>query len=782
MIPSTVLDALEFGKVLNYIGKYALTENGKSLLLSTYPHEEIADAIHDGEMATQAKEILIRGGIPPIEFIPDLREAIALSRIEGALIESKKILQILHLSRVSRSLFSFLKENSAFSPLLFETGKELICNKLFEHHILSVLTEAGDVKDSASKKLAEIRRELNEKKLDLQKLINRIVKDLNEKNLVREDYITLREGRVVVPIKSEHKRQIRGFIHSESASGQTVYIEPEETLNMNNEIVSLYFAEKREIERILKELTKKISEVSVELINSLKIISQLDKYFALASYSIEIIGAFPTLDNSVPFFLKDGRHPLLINKIGRNNTVPLSFTVKGSQVIIVTGPNAGGKTVVLKTIGLLSLMVQSGIHITASSDSSFPFFEQVFIDIGDKQSIEDDLSTFSSHLSNLRQILNKACDKSLVLLDEIGTGTEPSAGSALATAILISLKEKNALVFAATHHGNLKLVASHLDGFENASMEFDYKELRPAYRFRQGVPGSSYAFEIAKRIGFDDQFLSVASSYMKPEHEKIDKTLIEIETKSQMLQSQLQKLDVENEKLSDLINDYEEKLEKLEKEKKAILKETKEKAEKYLSDANKRVQLAIKEIKETNAAKESIKNVNSSIKELKESTKILYTEPVDFTDKSHIFVINDYVMIKNTGVTGKILEIDDEKRRAFILAGSIKLQVNLNDIIPTKEEKKKAESEHRSSFVVKELAYRLDIRGEKPEEAEFEILKFLDNSYSAGSERVEILHGKGTGALKKTVRDILTSYEKVRKFYFAPVEYGGEGITIVEFK
>lgn len=782
MIPSTVLDALEFGKVLNYIGKYALTENGRSLLLSTYPHKEIADAIHDGEMVTQAKEILIRGGIPPIEFIPDLREAIALSRIEGALIESKKILQILHLSRVSRSLFSFLKENSAFSPLLFETGKELICNKLFEHHILSVLTEAGDVKDSASKKLAEIRRELNEKKLDLQKLINRIVKDLNEKNLVREDYITLREGRVVVPIKSEHKRQIRGFIHSESASGQTVYIEPEETLNMNNEIVSLYFAEKREIERILKELTKKISEVSVELINSLKIISQLDKYFALASYSIEIIGAFPTLDNSVPFFLKDGRHPLLINKIGRNNTVPLSFTVKGSQVIIVTGPNAGGKTVVLKTIGLLSLMVQSGIHITASSDSSFPFFEQVFIDIGDKQSIEDDLSTFSSHLSNLRQILNKACDKSLVLLDEIGTGTEPSAGSALATAILISLKEKNALVFAATHHGNLKLVASHLDGFENASMEFDYKELRPAYRFRQGVPGSSYAFEIAKRIGFDDQFLSVASSYMKPEHEKIDKTLIEIETKSQMLQSQLQKLDVENEKLSDLINDYEEKLEKLEKEKKAILKETKEKAEKYLSDANKRVQLAIKEIKETNAAKESIKNVNSSIKELKESTKILYTEPVDFTDKSHIFVINDYVMIKNTGVTGKILEIDDEKRRAFILAGSIKLQVNLNDIIPTKEEKKKAESEHRSSFVVKELAYRLDIRGEKPEEAEFEILKFLDNSYSAGSERVEILHGKGTGALKKTVRDILTSYEKVRKFYFAPVEYGGEGITIVEFK
>lgn len=782
MIPSTVLDALEFGKVLNYIGKYALTENGRSLLLSTYPHKEIADAIHDGEMVTQAKEILIRGGIPPIEFIPDLREAIALSRIEGALIESKKILQILHLSRVSRSLFSFLNENSAFSPLLFETGKELICNKLFEHHILSVLTEAGDVKDSASKKLAEIRRELNEKKLDLQKLINRIVKDLNEKNLVREDYITLREGRVVVPIKSEHKRQIRGFIHSESASGQTVYIEPEETLNMNNEIVSLYFAEKREIERILKELTKKISEVSVELINSLKIISQLDKYFALASYSIEIIGAFPTLDNSVPFFLKDGRHPLLINKIGRNNTVPLSFTVKGSQVIIVTGPNAGGKTVVLKTIGLLSLMVQSGIHITASSDSSFPFFEQVFIDIGDKQSIEDDLSTFSSHLSNLRQILNKACDKSLVLLDEIGTGTEPSAGSALATAILISLKEKNALVFAATHHGNLKLVASHLDGFENASMEFDYKELRPAYRFRQGVPGSSYAFEIAKRIGFDDQFLSVASSYMKPEHEKIDKTLIEIETKSQMLQSQLQKLDVENEKLSDLINDYEEKLEKLEKEKKAILKETKEKAEKYLSDANKRVQLAIKEIKETNAAKESIKNVNSSIKELKESTKILYTEPVDFTDKSHIFVINDYVMIKNTGVTGKILEIDDEKRRAFILAGSIKLQVNLNDIIPTKEEKKKAESEHRSSFVVKELAYRLDIRGEKPEEAEFEILKFLDNSYSAGSERVEILHGKGTGALKKTVRDILTSYEKVRKFYFAPVEYGGEGITIVEFK
>jgi len=782
MILSTVLDALEFGKVLNYIGKYAVTENGKSLLLSSYPHENIDRAVKDGQTVTQAKEILIRGGIPPIEFVPDLSEAIALSRVEGALIESKKILQILHLSRVSRSLFSFLKEHSAFSPLLFEKGRELFCNKLFEHHILSVLTEAGDVKDSASKKLAEIRRELNEKKLDLQKLISKIVKDLNEKNLVREDYITLREGRVVVPIKSEHKRHIKGFIHSESASGQTVYIEPEETLNMNNEIVSLYFAEKREIERILKELTKKISEVSYELQNSLNIISQLDKYFSLASYSIEIIGAFPSIDSTKPFFLKDGRHPLLINKIGKNKTVPLSFTVEGNKIIIVTGPNAGGKTVVLKTIGLLALMVQSGIHIPASPDSNFPFFEQVFIDIGDKQSIEDDLSTFSSHLSNLRQILNKSCEKSLVLLDEIGTGTEPSAGSALATAVLISLKEKKSLVFAATHHGNLKLIASHLDGFENASMEFNYNELKPAYRFRQGIPGSSYAFEIAKRIGFDDDFLSVASSYMKPEQEKIDKTLIEIETKSQMLQSELQKIDAESKRLTYLISDYENRLEKLEKEKKSILKETKEKAEKYLSDANKRVQLVIKEIKETNAAKESVKNVNTAIKELKESTKIIYTEPVDFTDKSHIFAINDFVMIKNTGVTGRILEIDKEKSRISVLTGSIKLQVNLNDIIPAKEEKKKADSEYRTNFAVKELAYRLDIRGEKPEEVEFEILKFLDNSYSAGSERVEILHGKGTGALKKTVKDILTNYEKVRKFYFAPVEYGGEGITIVEFK
>lgn len=782
MIPNTVLDALEFRKVLNYISKYTVTEPGKSILLSTQPFEDASSAKENGEIVTQAKEVLIRGGIPPFEFIPDLREPLAISRVEGALLESKKILQILHLSRISRYLYSFLKDNSSFSPFLFEKAKDLFCNKLFEHHILSVLTEAGDVKDSASKKLTSIRSELNEKKQDLQKLISRLVKDLNDQNLVREDYITLREGRVVVPIKAEHKRRIKGFIHSESATGQTVYIEPEETLNMNNEIVSLYFAEKREIERILKELTRKISEVSYELSASLDIISHFDKYFALAGYSIEVIGSFPVINKSGNFFLKEGRHPLLINKIGKEKTVPLSFTVDGNKVIIVTGPNAGGKTVVLKTIGLLSLMVQSGIHIPASPDSSFPFFKQVFIDIGDKQSIEDDLSTFSSHLDNLKNILQLSCSDSLVLLDEIGTGTEPSAGSALATAVLISLKKKNALVFAATHHGNLKMIATHLEGFENASMEFDSKELKPTYKFRQGVPGSSYAFEIAKRIGFDDNFLSLSTSYLKPEQEQIDKMLIEMETGSQELNTQLSKAVNENKRLSGLIFEYEEKLKSLEKDKKSILKETKEKAEQYLQDVNKKVQLAIKEIKEKNASKETIKQINTSIKEIKESVKVIYTEPVEVYDKNHSFATNDVVMIKDTGVIGRIIELNEHKSKATVLAGSIKLQVKLKDIIPAKEEKKKTDTEYRTGFSIEALSYRLDIRGEKPEEAEFEILKFLDNSYSSGGERVEILHGKGTGALKKTVKEILTKYEKVKKFYFAPVEYGGEGITIVEFK
>src|SRR3972149_4436830 len=457
MISENSLEKLEFSKILKYVSRYTSTEKGKTKVLQTLP--SISGNLIKQEIlfVEQAKRLLIEKEEVPIDYLADIDEPLSRSKIEGTVLGSKKILAILKLLTSSRILSQYFRNNRELSPDLFALSQNLYSDKLLEHNIQSIITLTGEVKDSASKKLAEIRKEINQKKNDLVKSVNRIVKNLTDKDIIREDYLTLRDGRIVIPVKAEHKRHIRGFIHSESSTGQTVYIEPEETLELNNDIISLTFSEKREIERILKELTNKIGEVSDSLKISLAIIADFDSIYARAKYSIEIIGNFPELNTNGMFYIQQGRHPILLQRLGREKTVAVNIKIAEKNVTIITGPNAGGKTVVLKTVGLLVILVQSGIPIPAGADSNFNIFENILIDIGDEQSIDDDLSTFSSHLSNIKSILLQAKTNSLVLVDEIGTGTDPSEGAALATSILISLQKIGAKVLATTHHGSLKL-------------------------------------------------------------------------------------------------------------------------------------------------------------------------------------------------------------------------------------------------------------------------------------------------------------------------------------
>ena len=666
-------------------------------------------------------------------------------------------------------------------PVLLQLSGKLFVDKLLEHHIQKVINENGEIKENASPRLSEIRKEVREKQDELIRSVNRLTKNLKEKEIIREDYITLRDGRIVIPIKAEHKRHIKGFIHSESASGQTVYIEPEETLEMNNDIVSLSFEERREIERILKELTKKIGTVADELRKTHDTIGYIDSLFARGKYSIEIIACCPPVNNEAPLFIKDGRHPILIKKFGRNKTIPLSVENKGWKVIIITGPNAGGKTVVLKTIGILSLMLQSGIHIPVNPDSNFHFFKNILIDIGDEQSIEDDLSTFSSHLSNINNILQKADSGSLVLLDEIGTGTDPAEGSALAVAVLLVLRNKRAIVFASTHHGSLKLIANDEEGFENAAMEFDSKNLKPTYVFKQGIPGSSYAFEVAKRIGLNEDFLSLAKNYLDSDQHKVEKFLVDIESKSRLIEEKLKHAEIENSRLTGLSNLYKQSLDKLEREKKKILSKAKEDAEEYLKEINKKFEKIVKELKESKADKEIIKTSQSIIKEIKEKNITLLKDEPKIIENEELHD-GDYVSVKGTSTVGKIIEIFPDNKKATILAGNVKMNVPLKDLIQTAAKKSEEKKGLDYPYYSVKADMRIDIRGERPEEAEFEIVKFIDNAYSAGLDRVEILHGKGTGALKKTVKEILSHHNRIKNFYFAPIEFGGEGITIAELK
>lgn len=781
MISAGSIEKLEFQKILATISRFTSTEKGGELVKNIVPLTSPDHVKKEALLVSEAKLLLIEHEAPPIEFIPNLDEPIAVSRIDGQMLDSKKILDILKLLTGSRRISQYLKNNSDMAPDLSALSHKLFVDKLLEHHILGIINEKGDVKDSASDKLSGIRKEITRKKDDLEKAVRRVIKNLVNKEIVREEYLTLRDGRIVIPVKAEHKRHIRGFIHSESSTGQTVYIEPEETLDLNNDILSLSFAEKREIERLLKELTRKIGTTADELKNTLLQIAVIDSVFSRASYSIEIIGAFPEFDAARPFQILDGRHPILLKRLGREKTIPLNLSISDEKnVIIITGPNAGGKTVVLKTVGLLVLMVQSGIPVPASPDSNFRIFDNLLVDIGDEQSIEDDLSTFSSHLSNIKNILSVSSDRSLVLVDEIGTGTDPSEGAALATAVLVELGKKGTRVLATTHHGSLKLIANEQEGFENAAMEFDHTNLQPTYYFRQGVPGSSYAFEIAKRIGLDENFLDTARLYLDSDKHNVETFLSEIEAKSFELKDKLKKMEIENSRLTGLSNLYKQNIDKLNAEKKTILKKAGADAADYLKEANKKVEKVIKNLKETQASGASIKSAKEVIAELKEKNEQLVAENVDLSEEKAYFEIGDYATIKDTQTTGRLIEIDRVKKKAIMLAGNIKMQVEIGSLVAAKKTSQKETSGHPGTFTGVQADIRLDLRGQRALEAEFEIIKFVDEAYSSGLERVEILHGKGTGALKKLVHELLKGHSKVTDYYFAPIEFGGEGITIAE--
>ncbi len=783
MINSKVLEKLEFQKILEFITKYVYTELGKKRILETLPFLTRSETLLQGAFVTEAKDILINNDSPPLTYIPNLLDALTSISVEGIILSDKEILDVLSLAQTSRKLYKFLSTRAEHTNLSENFLDRLFVDKTFEHHISSIFTDTGEVRDNASPKLKEIRNEIISKGNQLRRVVNRLLKQLSDSYLTQEDYMTLRDGRIVLPIKAEHKRHVKGFIHSESNTGQTVYIEPEETLELNNDILSLSFAEKREIERILKQLTKKISTVKSELKNSLLAIAEIDAVFANANFSIETIGSFPSFEEDKPVNLIDGRHPILIKKIGRKQTVPLNIKIDENNAIVITGPNAGGKTVVLKTFGILTLMAQSGIHIPADPDSNLKFIDNILVDIGDQQSIEDDLSTFSSHLSNIRDIL-KECDyRSLVLLDEIGTGTDPTEGSALAAAILINLQKSGAITLATTHHGSLKVIANDLKGFENASMEFDTENLKPTYVFNQGLPGSSYAFEVAGRIGFEKEFLDLAKEYLDEKKSRLEDLLLNLENKSRELQSKLKESELENTRLAGLTNLYKGKIDELEKSKKKILLETKEKADHYLKDINKKVESTIKTIKETKADKNVIKEEKKKINELFETHKEISKQVEVVEEKStKDFEIGDYVGIKNTSTFGEIEEFDKSKKKAVVIAGTLKLNVKAKDLFHSKKQKVETSSYSTySNFTPQVNSFRLDIRGKKPEEAEYEILRFLDDSYASNMNSVEILHGKGTGMLKKTVHDILKRSNSVKDYYFAKIEMGGEGITIVEF-
>ncbi len=775
---------LEFPKVKNHIKRYAVSEAAKEIISNLAPISSFSEIRNRLDAITETKILLESDDPLPLDNLPDIREALNRAGILDYAIPASEIHSIGIFLKTSRIISSYFSKRKSKYLLLNQLTEGLYIDKILEYNIDRTIDESGQVKDSASAELRKIRKELNDKSESLRKKLDAILKNAAALGWTQEELITTRDGRMVIPVKIENKNRVPGFVHSISASGATVFVEPTETLEMNNDIRSLQFQELREIEKILKELTAQIRIVRDNLKQNVAILSQLDFLQAAAKYSIEIIGSAPQLNENNYFNLIDGRHPVLLMKQPRDKVIPLTLELgKNFTTLIITGPNAGGKSVAIKTFGLLAIMVQAGLHIPASPDSEFGVYNKIFVDIGDEQSIENDLSTFSSHLANINIILKEAEASCLVLIDEIGAGTDPTEGSALAEAILEDLTKRKTHTLVTTHHGTLKAFAHETEGIENGAMEFDHITLKPTYRFISGIPGSSYALEMAKRMGLPEALITRSIYYRGEATHSLENLLAEIETKQQILNDEIKLIREERISLEKLISEYTTKSKTLQKEIKQIKAKAVEEAKSIIDSANKQIEKTIQQIREEGASKMVIKQAQSTIEELKSAHLHLTQEFENEEEHQPVesFNIGDKVKLKDSNEVGEIIECVG-KKHFNVLFGQFKIKVLNTSLVKVKSTPRSSHQATNLDITTERPPSEIDLRGTTGEEAILLLDKFIDNAILYGLHRLDIIHGKGTGALQKKVSEYLKNNTHVKSFRLGEWNEGGYGVTVAELK
>jgi len=770
---------LEFDKVKRRIHRYAVSAPGQELVSELTPSSSVEEVRSRLSLVTETKRLLEEHGHPPLDQLPDVRMTLQRVAIENFILPPEELYKIALLLEASQNLTSYFKNKKEDYPLLSSEIRGIHNNHVLQYNITQAIDENAALKDSATKELKGIRRRIIEKKDSLRAQLESILRSLAGKEWAQEEIITTRDGRLVIPVKTEHKNRVPGFIHSSSSSGATVYIEPSETLEANNDLRTLQFQEQREVERILKMLSDQVREVRTELQDNMRILGKIDFFIAKAKYSVEIMGSEPIIKEHGRWSITGARHPILLSSHKRDEVVPLDLNVdEQTKTIIVTGPNAGGKSVALKTVGLLSVMLQSGCHVPASSGSEFIVFKELFVDIGDEQSIENDLSSFSSHLRNLNEILQNVSQTSLILLDEIGSGTDPMEGASIAAAVLERLTQIGCTTIATTHHGTLKTFAFETPHIENAAMEFDHSTLLPTYRFRLGVPGSSYAIEMAQRTLSSRDVVERAKELRGSDAYNLEKLITDLELKSQTLATAIESLRAEKSNLGYLINLYQKQVTSLEKELKSIKQEAILEADAIVLKAKATIEKAVQDIRSHTAEKKVVKAAQEQIDSLRsEIDQSLRTLSAESTEV-HEFAIADFVKFRETNLTGQIIEkIDSDHYQ--VLIGDLKVRIHRREL-----ELSVAQDQHnrRETFEIPKIDVKreLDLRGMRGDEAILAVDKVLDDAVVAGIHRIDIIHGKGTGALRKRIGEYLKAHGSVKTYRLGEWNEGGSGVTVVE--
>jgi DNA mismatch repair protein MutS2 len=781
----SIFQKLDFDRIKDKIKHYALSKMGKDKVDAIYFEKDFNKIEDTLNILCEFKSLLETDSPFPIDGLKDIRESLAKCTIENYSLTSKDFVDMLDTLKVSRQIKMYFSKRKNKYPMLYSFTENLYHDKTLEYNIEKTFDDNGNVRDNASKELEKIRQKIIFLSAQINKVLEKVLKRVSEDQFTQEDIVTQRDGRFVIPIKVEHKRHVPGFIHSSSASGATVFIEPAEALDLNNEIRSLQFEETREIDRILRVLTGMVKERYESLHGTIDILAETEFIFCKANYAIEIIAYKPVLNTKGLLNIITGIHPLLLLKHKRSEIVPLNFNLGNKfNTLIITGPNAGGKSVALKTVGILVLMLQCGLLIPASPDSDFCLFDKVFIDIGDEQSIENDLSTFSSHLLNLKYILDNVNRKSLVLLDEIGEGTDPLEGGAIAAAILSRLSKIEVRTVATTHQSSLKVFAYKTPGIENGAMEFSKDSLTPTYKYREGIPGSSYAIEIATRMGLPQYVISGAKDFIGEDKNKLEKILEDLENKLQHYESESKKISSERSSLQNLIEENKKKSHELDKEKKQVKSTAIKEAQEIISNMNSRIEKTIKEIREKNASKDIIHEAKQTVSKVKNEYKTLLNKLDQKQAETAInFKINDFVKWITNQVVGKVIAVDEEKRVLTIDFGNIKMALPEAEIEILKEEDSAnffKTTKHSDLILTKPVSTEIDLRGKYGSEAIPLLDKFLDDAYLNGLNRVDIIHGKGTGALKNKITEFLKSHDHVKSFRLGEWNEGGAGVTVVE--
>lgn len=773
---------LEFDTVLQKISEFAISTIARERIENLSPFSETALLERELGCVNEIVELLQFNDFFPIETFPDFRQHLKRVEPEGSFLQSDELLMVKRFLAMVRKTITFFAEKEEQYPLLQIIGKQLIALSSLEEKIGDVIDSSGDIKDKASKALLQIRRAIHGKSLNVRKRLKIILSAMISRGYANENDLVMRDGRLVIPMKEAHSRQLKGIVLDQSASGATLFVEPLEVLDINNEINRLKVQEKKEIERLLKMLTNDIRENKTEIRKNLDIVVELDYLLAKGKFALQMNCTPAQINQEGMLELKNARHPILMLRETKEQVVPLSIQLGGNlKTLVITGPNAGGKTVALKTVGLLSLMHQHGLHVPADEGTSIPLFSNVFADIGDRQSIEQDLSTFSSHIMNIHDILKHATENSLILLDEIGSATDPSEGASLASVILKSLTREKCLTIATTHIGALKVFAHEETGMGNGSMVFDQETLRPTYRFQMGIPGSSYAFEIAERLGIPSRMIQEARRLIGDEQGKLDRLILHLEEELQRVNGLLGDAEIKESKLAALVKLYREQIHSIEKESEERKQEILKEAEAVLSEANVIVERTVREIRESQADRESIRLAKEKLKKHKKKIKTLSSQKkerlVYFPKRK------DWVVWKGHKGKGKIISEPDKAGRVLVEWGHVKLQVPSRELEPIKnpnEEKRTAGS--TQYHIEEEIKQEVDLRGMRADEAIAAVQRYLEDASVNGFSQVRIIHGKGTGALRKEVSRYLKSHPSVRSQRLGHWNEGDTGVTIVELK